>query len=153
VRKHPRGGTIEKYARSLGARPAKRIDPSGQTKPYVGISEFAIAIAGTDFFNMSKALPLVVIARQAIQVCDIELSSNRMDHRLRQARRIVLEAPQKTHSGELQGKPQPVGRAKRSPTGFRSRLGQAPSSVAAIVSYPSDEPIYSRRPDFDPLSA
>jgi hypothetical protein len=105
VRKHPRGGTIEKYARALGTRPAKRIDPSGQTKPYIGISEFAIAIADTDFFNMSKALPLVLIARQASQVCDIELSSNRMDHRLRQARGIVQEAPQKTHSGELQGKP------------------------------------------------
>jgi hypothetical protein len=60
---------------------------------------------------MDKALPLVLIARQAIQVCDIELSSNRIDHRLRQARGIVQEASQKTHSGELQGKPQPVGLA------------------------------------------
>jgi len=77
----------------------------GQTKPYIGISEFAIAIAGTDFFDMDKALPLVLIAGQAIQVCNMELSSNCMDHRLRQARRIVQEAPKKTHSGELQGKP------------------------------------------------
>ena len=111
MRKHPRGGTIEKYARSLGARPAKRIDPSGQTKRYIGISEFAIAIAGTDFFDMDEALPLVLIARQAIQVCDMELSSNRMYHRVWQARGIVQEAPQKTHGGELQGKPQPVGLA------------------------------------------
>jgi hypothetical protein len=61
VRKHPRQGTLEQDAGPLGARPAKRIKPPGQTKSDLSICELAIAIAGTDFFDMDQALPVVLV--------------------------------------------------------------------------------------------